>query len=86
MSSGKVVKWYKKVGDNIEEGDVLCDVETDKATVPFEMLESGFLAKIFLKGDEEVKVGHPVVVIVQNKDAVAAFENYSQGGSEVKTT
>jgi len=51
MSSGKIVKWYKKVGDQIGEGDVLCDVETDKATVPFEMLDKGFIAKILLKGD-----------------------------------
>lgn len=77
MTGGKVVKWYKKVGDPIEEGDVLCDVETDKATVPFEMVEKGFVAKILLAGDEEVKVGAPVVVIVSKKDAVSSFDNYS---------
>lgn len=79
MSSGKIVKWYKKVGDAIEEGDVLCDVETDKATVPFEMLDKGFIAKILLDGDKEVKVGEPVVVLVSKKEAVGAFENYSGG-------
>lgn len=52
MAAGKVVKWYKKEGDAIEAGDVLCDVETDKATVPFEMLDKGFIAKILLKGEE----------------------------------
>jgi pyruvate dehydrogenase E2 component (dihydrolipoamide acetyltransferase) len=57
MVTGKVVKWYKKVGDAIAEGDVLCDVETDKATVGFEMLDKGYIAKILLKGEEEIKVG-----------------------------
>ena len=35
MSEGKVVKWTKKVGDQVNEGDVICEVETDKATVGF---------------------------------------------------
>lgn len=37
MSVGKVVKWAKNVGDPISQGDIICEVETDKATVPFEV-------------------------------------------------
>jgi pyruvate dehydrogenase E2 component (dihydrolipoamide acetyltransferase) len=38
MTEGKIVKWYKNVGDKLEEGDVLCDVEGDKATSSYEVL------------------------------------------------
>lgn len=82
MDKGKILKWYKKAGDQFEAGDVLCDVETDKTTVPFEMLDKGFIAKILVNDNESVKVGEPVVVIVTKKDAVAAFENFKAGGSE----
>jgi len=41
MDKGKIAKWNKKIGDKIEIGDILCDVETDKATVGFEMQEDG---------------------------------------------
>lgn len=37
MSEGKVVKWNKNIGDLVEEGDIICEVETDKATVGFEV-------------------------------------------------
>ena len=46
MSQGKIVKWSKKVGDKINQGDLLCEVETDKATVDFETNSEGYLAKI----------------------------------------
>jgi pyruvate dehydrogenase E2 component (dihydrolipoamide acetyltransferase) len=46
MDSGNIMKWLKKEGDKLEAGDVICEVETDKATVGFEVQEEGFLAKI----------------------------------------
>jgi pyruvate dehydrogenase E2 component (dihydrolipoamide acetyltransferase) len=82
MATGKIVKWYKKPGDEFAAGDVLCDVETDKATVPFEMTDKGFLAKTLINEGDQVKVGEPVVVIVSKKDAVAAFANFKAGGGE----
>jgi pyruvate dehydrogenase E2 component (dihydrolipoamide acetyltransferase) len=48
MQTGKIVKWMKKVGDPVEDGDILCEVETDKATVGFELQEKGFIAKILI--------------------------------------
>jgi len=52
------VKWNKKIGERIDPGDILCDVETDKATVGFEMQESGYVAKILLEeGTSDVQVG-----------------------------
>lgn len=48
METGNLVKYLKKVGDPITAGDVLCEVETDKATVGFEMQDEGFLAQILV--------------------------------------
>lgn len=48
MSEGTIVKWLKKEGDPIAPGDVLCDIQTDKAVVSFETEEEGILAKILV--------------------------------------
>lgn len=76
MSEGKIIKWNKKVGDTLEEGDILCDVETDKATVGFEITEKGFLAQI-RNTDKPVPVGTPVVVIVKKKEDIKNFSDYT---------
>ena len=49
MSVGTVVKWHKQVGDKVSNGDVLAEIETDKATMELENFEDGFLIKIFVK-------------------------------------
>ncbi|XP_028548072.1 dihydrolipoyllysine-residue acetyltransferase component 1 of pyruvate dehydrogenase complex, mitochondrial-like isoform X2 [Dendrobium catenatum] len=49
MDQGNIVKWRKKEGDKIDVGDVICEIETDKATLEFESLEEGF----FLWGDSD---------------------------------
>ena len=46
MEQGTIVTWEKKVGDQLSEGDLLCEIETDKATMGFETPEEGFLTKI----------------------------------------
>ncbi|PAA68631.1 hypothetical protein BOX15_Mlig000634g1 [Macrostomum lignano] len=78
MESGSIVSWDKSVGDEIAEGDVLCEVETDKATMGFEATEPGFLAKIIVPaGTKGLPLGSPLCVVVASKDEVAAFENYT---------
>jgi pyruvate dehydrogenase E2 component (dihydrolipoamide acetyltransferase) len=49
MTTGKVKSWQKKEGDFVKEGDILCDIETDKASVGFEIQDKGYLAKIINK-------------------------------------
>jgi len=46
MEKGNIKAWNKKVGDEIAPGDVLCSIETDKATMDYEMQEEGFIAKL----------------------------------------
>lgn len=78
MEKGTVKEWHKQEGDELNEGDVLAQIETDKSTMDFETPEPGFLAKILLKsGDRDTPVGQPICVIVENKEDVAAFADYT---------
>ena len=57
MTSGNIGAWKKKVGDKVSPGDVLCEIETDKATMDLESQEEGYLAKIFIEtGEKNVPV------------------------------
>ena len=75
----------KKEGDSIKPGDILAQIETDKATVDFEMQEEGFIAKLlFPEGAKDVKLGTVVAIVVDSLDDVAKFKDFS-GGDAPKT-
>ena len=58
MQTGTIVSWAKAEGDQLSEGDLLCEIETDKATMGFETPEEGYLAKILIPGGtKDVKIG-----------------------------
>ncbi|CBJ29861.1 Dihydrolipoamide S-acetyltransferase [Ectocarpus siliculosus] len=81
MESGTVTEWHKSPGDELSAGDVICDVETDKATVAFDVQDDGVLARIISEaGSGEVSVGSPVAVIVEDADAYAAFVKADAAG------
>ncbi|MCC7481751.1 MAG: pyruvate dehydrogenase complex E1 component subunit beta, partial [Hyphomicrobiales bacterium] len=64
MEEGKLAKWLKKVGDTIKSGDVLAEIETDKATMEVEAVDEGPLTAILVaEGTETVKVNTPIAVI-----------------------
>ena len=72
MEEGKLSKWLKKVGDNIKSGDVLAEIETDKATMEVEAVDEGPLTAILVaEGTENVKVNTPIAVIGQADAAPA---------------
>uniref|UniRef100_M4BZ99 Dihydrolipoamide acetyltransferase component of pyruvate dehydrogenase complex n=1 Tax=Hyaloperonospora arabidopsidis (strain Emoy2) TaxID=559515 RepID=M4BZ99_HYAAE len=78
MDVGTIAKWNKQEGDLISAGDVVCEVETDKAVVDFEATDDSYLAKILVQaGSGEVAVGSPIFVTVMEKDEVAAFQDFS---------
>jgi pyruvate dehydrogenase E2 component (dihydrolipoamide acetyltransferase) len=55
---GNIIKWNVKIGDKVEAGFALCEIETDKATLGFEMQEDGYVAQILLpEGSKDVEVG-----------------------------
>ncbi|XP_024041354.1 dihydrolipoyllysine-residue acetyltransferase component 1 of pyruvate dehydrogenase complex, mitochondrial isoform X2 [Citrus clementina] len=85
MSQGNIAKWRKKEGDKIEIGDILCEIETDKATVEFESLEEGYLAKILApEGSKDVAVGQPIAITVEDPGDVGTVKNSVTSGAEVK--
>ncbi|KYR01298.1 dihydrolipoamide acetyltransferase [Tieghemostelium lacteum] len=78
MESGGLSKWVKKVGDKISAGEVIAQVETDKATIDFEYQESGFLAKILVsEGTSGVSVDQPVCIVVPKKEDVDKFADFT---------
>lgn len=77
MDMGTIVSWAKKEGDKLNEGDLLAEIETDKATMGFETPEEGYLAKILIAaGTRDVPIGKLVCIIVENEADVAAFKDY----------
>ncbi|KAJ1797152.1 pyruvate dehydrogenase complex dihydrolipoamide acetyltransferase component (E2), partial [Coemansia sp. RSA 2598] len=78
MTQGNVGQWQKSVGDKIEPGDVLVEIETDKAQMDFEFQEEGYLAKILAPtGTKDLKIDSPVAIIVENESDVAAFADFT---------
>ena len=73
MESGKIIKWLKKEGDRIQGGDILAEVETDKADVEMEAFGGGVLRKILAPAGETVPVGTLIGVIAEPGDDVAAL-------------
>src|SRR6266850_4155197 len=73
MESGKIIKWLKKEGDRIQGGDILAEVETDKADVEMEAFGAGVLRKILAPAGETVPVGTLIGVIAEAGDDVAAL-------------
>lgn len=69
-------------GDKLNEGDLLAEIETDKATMGFETPEEGYLAKILIPaGTKDVAIGKLVCIIVDNAEDVAAFKDFIDDAS-----
>ena len=66
MEEGTVAKWFKKVGDSVKEGDILAEIETDKATMEFESFSEGELLYIGIKEGETAPVDS-LLAILGNK-------------------
>ncbi|KAK3502227.1 Dihydrolipoyllysine-residue acetyltransferase [Neurospora crassa] len=78
MTSGGIGAWQKKPGDKIEPGEVLVEIETDKAQMDFEFQEEGVLAKILKdSGEKDVAVGNPIAILVEEGTDVNAFKDFT---------
>ncbi len=73
MEQGKLAKWLKREGDKIKSGDILAEIETDKATMEVEAVDEGILAKILIDGGtDNVAVNTPIAIIAAEGEAVSA--------------
>ena len=78
MTSGTIAKWLVKVGDNVSSGDVIAEIETDKATMELEAIDDGKVSKILVKeGEQDVLVGTLIAVIGEEEktEKTQNFEN-----------
>ena len=73
MEEGTLAKWLVKEGDDVSSGDILAEIETDKATMEFEAVDEGKIAKILVpEGTDGVKVGQPIAILAGEGEDVKA--------------
>ncbi|WP_338331361.1 pyruvate dehydrogenase complex E1 component subunit beta [Acetobacter sp. LMG 32666] len=71
MTEGKIARWLKKEGETITAGDVLAEIETDKATMEIEAIEDGVLGRVLIaEGVEGIAVNTPIAIVVEDGEAV----------------
>jgi pyruvate dehydrogenase E2 component (dihydrolipoamide acetyltransferase) len=72
MEEGTLAKWFVKEGDEVKSGDILAEIETDKATMEFEAVDEGKIAKILVaEGTDGVKVGQPIAILAGEGEDVS---------------
>ena len=87
MEEGTVASWLKKVGDRIEEGDILAEIETDKATMEFESFNEGVLLHIGVQEGETTKVDELLAIIGEEGEDISNLLNGEESsGSNIDTT
>lgn len=86
MTQGNITKWRKQPGEQVSPGQIVAEVETDKATIEWEAQEEGFMAKHLVpEGARDIPLGAPVAVLADEEDAVAAFKDFQLGAAATVT-
>ena len=76
MEKGNLAKWLKKEGDTVKSGDVIAEIETDKATMEVEAIDEGTLGRILVpEGTDDVAVNTPIAVILGEGEDAAALKD-----------
>src|SRR3954451_13798218 len=85
MTEGNLARWLKKEGDEVHAGDVIAEIETDKATMEYEAVDEGRIGKIIVpEGAQGIKVNQPIAVLLEEGEdeaALAGTENARQSGA-----
>jgi pyruvate dehydrogenase E2 component (dihydrolipoamide acetyltransferase) len=85
MEEGKLAKWLVKEGDTVKSGDILAEIETDKATMEFEAVDEGKIGKILVpEGSEGVKVNAPIAILLDEGEKADAVVNISAAMKDIK--
>jgi pyruvate dehydrogenase E1 component subunit beta len=86
MEKGNLAKWFKKIGDPVKSGDVIAEIETDKATMEVEAVDEGTLGRILVpEGTNDVAVNTPIAVILADGEDEAALKDGVSVKAEVTT-
>ena len=81
MEEGTLSKWLVAEGDIVASGDIMAEIETDKATMEVEAVDEGKIAKILVAaGTDGVKVNAPIAILLEEDEDDSALEGYSVGG------
>ena len=87
MTEGNLVKWLVKEGDNVKPGDILAEIETDKATMEFEAIDEGVLGRILVaEGAEGVAVNAPIAVMLAEGEDASAAASVASAPAAAETT
>lgn len=79
---GNITKWRKQPGEQVAPGQILADVETDKAFIEWEAQEEGYMAKHLVPdGTNDIPIGSPVAVIAEEAEGVAALASFTPGAT-----
>jgi pyruvate dehydrogenase E2 component (dihydrolipoamide acetyltransferase) len=81
MTEGRIARWLKKEGDTLESGQVMAEIETDKATMELEVVDEGVLHKILVAAGSTVAVGAPIAIIAEEDEEVPADYQPASGGT-----
>src|SRR5471032_1235584 len=85
MEEGKLTKWLVKEGDTVKSGDILAEIETDKATMEFEAVDEGRIGKILVpEGSEGVKVNAPIAVLLEEGEKADAAVDIAGAMKDIK--
>ena len=77
METGKLAKWFKAEGDDVKSGDILAEIETDKATMEVEAVDEGTLAKILIaEGTDDVPVNQAIAVLLEEGEDASAADDF----------
>ncbi|HXH23343.1 MAG TPA: biotin/lipoyl-containing protein, partial [Dehalococcoidia bacterium] len=74
MKEGTVLRWLKREGDQVERGEIIAEIETDKANIEIEAFDSGVFRKILVPEGETVEVGTVIAVIAAPGDDISRYE------------
>jgi pyruvate dehydrogenase E1 component beta subunit len=85
MEAGKLAKWLKKEGDSVTSGDVIAEIETDKATMEVEAVDEGKIGKLLIEeGTDDVKVNTPIALILGDGEDESALKNGAASSPKAK--
>jgi pyruvate dehydrogenase E2 component (dihydrolipoamide acetyltransferase) len=77
MTEGNLARWLKKEGDEVHSGDVIAEIETDKATMEYESADEGRIGKIIVpEGAQQIKVNQPIALLLEEGEDPAALEQF----------